>query len=306
MTDLHDDVSPAAVVAGMDATDVLSPLLAAAREQTEASGLTVFPDLPEIKASNVVDVFADRMDVAEFVNLAATVGCRLLYVRDERFRAAEVDDAIEEEGDVPDAAALRKAAARFDGNIVRFEVAFWFDGIWHRWQTDAPFHDPLEDLIDNIDNDSNRPRPHHTAEWQLSQEEHDRLVQGLLDDREFLTGPRHRRHRLREEHPLLAPLMEAGPPKSHAVWRIVQEATERVDELREQAARELRTRLPELAQQLGRTTEYRATRTRKLRLQVAAEFLTEHSGGYPMPTALRDEIVELAQQPPDEGNASLF
>lgn len=90
---------------------------------------------------------------------------------------------------------------------------------------------------------------------------------------------------------------------------MIEEACDQADAAQQAKTRELRGRLPELANLLREQEDYRAARTPAMRKQVAEEFLPEYSDGYPVPAAIRDELVALARTSPapaQRDSAGLF
>lgn len=311
MDQSHDlDETPLDILDRTDSTDSIDPVVDTVRQQARAAGLTIFPTAPEIADYlSFVDVATDQMSLEEFLAIGAELGCRLLYVATTRFYLGDLaEDDVEDDSAL---AAVRRAAARFNGKITQFDVVFPYNGVLHRWSTTAPFQEPLEFAIEQVTRAHATPRSTTYAAQEaktLSDENHERLVEALLADREFrASGTRHSRHRAARQQPELAALLDAGyAGGGAAAWRVVHDACERADHNQRDQERALQARLPELAALLRDYEDYKAAHSSTMRKQIAADFLREHNDGYPVKPAIRDELIALARDSARQQTTSLF
>lgn len=311
MIDSSDESeSLATALASVEATDVLAGRLSAIHEHARALNLRVFPALPVFESSDVVEVSADRMELADFVALAAELGAHLLYLDAERFSVADLPRADgEEELGQHERGTVRREAARFDGHVIRLEATFVHDRVWHVWDEAAPAAGMLAAATASATGRGRSPM-HREDEDVLTAEEHTQLLHVLLANQDFRAAPhRSRRAHLARQLPEFTALIDRGLPASEGAWHVIDEACDQADAAQQEKTRELRGRLPQLAQLLREHEDYRAARTTAMRKQVAEEFLPGYSDGYPVPAAIRDELVALARTAPSPAprdSAGLF
>lgn len=312
MIDSSDDPeSLAAALTCFDATDALAGRLSTTYDHARELNLRVFPALPAFENSDVVEVSADSLELGDFVALAAELGARLLYLDVERFSVGDLprtDD--EDEQDHDELSKVRREAVKFDGHVIRVEVGFVHDSVWHVWNEAAPAASTLAAATSSA---AGRGRIHTQQEdegEELTVEEHTRLLHVLLASQDFRAAPnRSRRAQLARQLPEFTALIDRGFPSSRGAWHVIDEACDQADTAQQEKTRELRGRLPELANLLREQEDYRAARTTAMRKQVAEEFLPKHSDGYPVPAAIRDELVALARTSPSSAqrdSAGLF
>ncbi|MFI0466562.1 hypothetical protein ACH347_20985 [Saccharopolyspora sp. 5N102] len=303
--------SLAVVLARFDATDVLAVRLSAAYDHARQLGLRAFPTLPAFENTDVVEVSADQLELADFVALAAELGTRLLYIDAERFSVEDlpgIDD--EDRQDHYELREVRRAAARFDGHVVRLEVTFVHDGVWHVWSEAAPATTTLDAATSSAAGWRRLQTQREDESQELNADECTRLFEVLLDNRDFRAAPnRSRRTQLARQLPEFAELFDRGFPAARGAWHVISEACDQADAAQQEKVRELRSRLPELANLLREDEDYQAARTAAMRKQVAAEFLPGYSDGYPVPPAIRDELLALARtlpSPVQRDTAAMF
>lgn len=312
MIDTSDEPeSFAAALASLDISDALAGRLSATYDHARALNLRVFPALPAFENSDVVEVSAKTLDLADFTALAAELGVRLLYLEAERFSVGDlprIDD--EDELDQDELDKVRREAAKFDGHVIRLEVGFAHDSVWHVWNERAPAAATLDAATSWVAGKGRFQTREEDDGEELSSEESTQLLQILLANRDFRSSPnRSRRVQIARQLPEITTLTDRGFPSARGAWHVINEACEQAEAAQQEKARELRGRLPELAILLREQEDYRAARTAAMRKRVAEEFLPGHSDGYPVPAAIRDELVALARTSPSSAqrdSAGLF
>jgi hypothetical protein len=243
----------------------------------------------------------EDMSAADFCDIAAEVGAKLLYFGIRDFNA-EDDLSVGRPGRLnrrtdtedPVLTALRQEASAYDGLPAQATLGFASNGVVHYWVIMTPWY---ADYIDRLDNLQTGEVPLFermpAAEEQAMVE---RLAQELAQLPEFKSAANAaQRRRVAQAQPEIAAL-EADPRFGY--HRVAFAAVRRADELISAEAdvkyRELEARLDELAAEFAATSVFRNAGSARARREHAKDFLIEKAGGYPLPTRLLELFLDTA------------
>ncbi|WP_421107042.1 hypothetical protein [Streptomyces sp. NEAU-S77] len=266
--------------------------------------------LPALSASDsqhVVQLGEQDMGIEAFCHLASTLGARVLYQDIDRFDVDEHVDCYtvagqhtdsEQREDKPSDDAVQQAltvirtkARPYDGKTARVEVSFVHGAVAHTWEAAAPWYTALAaecDDVDELQHDARQEQheDHHQAreaERQADEEQQAAMAAQLAERPDFRSAKNTGARREIAEHVFPEPQDSEGHRHRFRLSRALATAHAAAQAAGRAVYEDYERRLDELAEELlasGKLDQATGAGPRRI---LAADFLTERSGGYPPP-----------------------
>ncbi|MFG2585850.1 hypothetical protein [Streptomyces malaysiensis] len=284
--------------------------------------------LPALSASDsqyAVQLGPQGMGIEGFCHLASTLGARVLYQDIDCFDVGEhvdcytvpdvhTDSEKQEDKPLDDAVqqaltAIRTKARPYDGKTARVEVSFVHGAVAHIWEAVAPWYIALVAECDDVHvlqrsaqqeqyEDRHQAR---VAERQADEEQQATMAAHLAERPDFRSAKNAGARREIAEHVFPKPQDSEDYRHSFRLNRALATAHSAVQAAARGVYAEYECRLDELAEELlasGKLDQATGAGPRRI---LAADFLTERSGGYPPPG--RTVTLLLARPPLKAGKA---
>lgn len=267
----------------------------------------LLPPLSASDSQHAVQLDAQDLGIEAFCHLASTLGARVLYQDIDRFdvdehvdcyTAADKHTDSEKQEDKPSDDAVQQAltdiqtkARPHDGKTARVEVSFVHDAVAHTWEAVAPWYTALVAECDDVHALQCTARQEQyedhyqarEAERQADEEQQVIMAAHLAERPDFRSAKNAGARREIAERVFPEPQDSEGYRHSFRLNRAVATAHAAVQAAVRAVYADYECRLDELAEELlasGKLDQATGAGPRRI---LAADFLTERSGGYPPP-----------------------
>ena len=302
--------------------DALGSTVTVIERAAEANGLAIVSASLELEALVVLD--EERLRAEQVVDLAASIGTRLLYLKDQKIDAEAVVAQLRENSFPSERATeFYQHLRRMDGFTSKVEIGFAHAGVLHVWSASPPWFDDF-DLVTSSSASSQSSIFKNESETNAESDGHPgvsqhlpmtqrhkpdeatmtRLVEELAEDREFRQA-----HGLNDQREAARALPSIGelpePEVQWVIFDLVHAALDCIGKERDAFMAD-QSRLKELASELAHDEGFRAARLVDARRQIAKNWVATHySNGLSMRNWWIKELVSVADKHRN-GQASLL
>lgn len=273
-------------------SDDLMDIKAGIQKVARESGLAIIPGV-EIEKDVDVRVASEDADFVAALSVAVHVNAPFISVDASPF-SVDMLVATREYADMPPTTErLVELARGRDGSLMSVAISWVADGLCYQWLAQSDWIGPL---LADIDLATENAAAEAELEHESSIEEYRVAFQTAVSV--LAESPKFRGEQLGRRR-LVAPsiLADAGveePPPVFMSHRVLPEANKIVRAKAYEHEQDLRTRVPELADELREYPDWKRVHTKSKRTDAAMKFLVEKADGHRQPVTLAEEISDAA------------